>query len=113
MKLLSRKEELLLLTIWKLEDEAYGVPIREYISKATKKYWSIGAVYDVLDRLNRKGYVMTLVSEPLAERGGKSRRYYRITKKGYEALEEVKLLQSTMWSDLSKPALDSEFFHES
>ena len=106
MKILSRKEELLLMTIWKLGEDAYGVPIRAYISKVTKKYWSIGAVYDVLDRLTRKGYAATLVSEPVAERGGKSRKYYRITKKGYEALEEVRSLGQTLWSDLNEPVLD-------
>ena len=106
MKLLSRKEELLLLTIWKLQDNAYGVTIREHVSKATKKYWSIGAVYDVLDRLTRKGYVSTIVGEPTAERGGKSKRFYGINKLGFEALEEVKALHSTMWDDLPELAVE-------
>ena len=104
MILLSRKEELLLLTIWKLEDNAYGVTVREQVSKVTQKYWSIGAVYDVLDRLTRKGFVKTTISNPIAERGGKSRRFYTITKAGHEALEEVKEIQSAMWADLPKPA---------
>ncbi len=104
MKILSRKEEMLLLTIWKLQDNAYGVPIREQVSASTKKYWSIGAVYDVLDRLTRKGLVQTTISEPTAERGGKSKRFYNITKDGFEALEEVKEIQSSMWADLPKPA---------
>lgn len=103
MKLLSRKEELLLLTILKLGDNAYGVTIREQVSTSTKKYWSIGAIYDVLDRLARKGFVGTTISEPIAERGGKSRRFYQITPKGYEGLEEIRELQSTMWADLPKP----------
>ena len=104
MKWLSRKEELLLLTIWKLKDNAYGVPIREHVSEMTKKYWSIGAIYDVLDRLTRKGLVSTTVSEPIAERGGKRRKFYAITKTGHESLEEVRSLQKEMWSDLPKPA---------
>lgn len=106
MKWLSRKEELLLLSIWKLQDNAYGVTIREHVSKTTKKYWSIGAIYDVLDRLTRKGFVTTVISEPVAERGGKSKRFYKITKDGFEALEEVKEIQNTMWSDLPKPAFE-------
>lgn len=106
MNILSRKEEMLLLTIWKLQDNAYGVTIREQVSKLTKKYWSIGAVYDVLDRLSRKGFVQTTISEPTAERGGKSKRFYTITKAGYTALEEVKEIQSTLWSDLPKPVLE-------
>jgi DNA-binding PadR family transcriptional regulator len=108
MKLLSRKEELLLLTIMKLGDNAYGVTIREQVSAATRKYWSIGAVYDVLDRLNRKGYVSTSVGEPIAERGGKSRRFYQITPRGYKGLEEIRELQEFMWTDLPKPAFKGE-----
>jgi PadR family transcriptional regulator PadR len=106
MKWLSRKEELLLLSIWKLQDNAYGVTIREHVSKTTKKYWSIGAIYDVLDRLTRKKFVTTIISEPVAERGGKSKRFYKITKNGFEALEEVKKIQNTMWSDLPEPAFE-------
>lgn len=106
MKWLSRKEELLLLSIWKLQDNAYGVTIREHVSKTTNKYWSIGAIYDVLDRLTRKGFVTTVISEPVAERGGKSKRFYRITKDGFEALEEVKEIQNTMWSDLPEPVFE-------
>jgi len=106
MEYLSRKEEQLLLTIWKLQDNAYGVPIREHVSKATNQYWSIGAIYDVLDRLTRKGYVATIVGEPTAERGGKSKRFYRITKKGFEALDEIKSVQDNLWSDLPKAAFE-------
>jgi len=100
MKFLSRQEELMLLTILLLRSEAYGVPIREKITKLTEKYWSIGAVYDILDRLTRKGLVSVTVSEPVKTRGGKSRRYYRITKSGYRELEEIRVLQ-----DKSRTAL--------
>lgn len=106
MKFLSRQEELLLLSIWKLRDNAYGVTIRKHISRSTNKYWSIGAIYDVLDRLTRKGFVSTTISEPVAERGGKSKRFYKITKEGFAALEEVKELQNSMWADLPKPAFE-------
>ena len=106
MKMLSRKEELLLLAIWKLQENAYGVPIREHVSSQTRKYWSIGAVYDVLDRLTRKGYVATIIGEPTCERGGKSKRFYSITQAGYAALEDVRKIQDTMWSDLPRPVTD-------
>ena len=106
MKWLSRKEELLLLAICKLQDNAYGVTIRAHVSKMTKKYWSIGAIYDVLDRLTRKGCVSTIDSEPTKERGGKSKRYYRISKRGFEALEEVRSLHKKTWSELPKPAFE-------
>jgi len=106
MKFLSRQEELLLLSIWKLRDNAYGVTIRKHLSQSTNKYWSIGAIYDVLDRLTRKGCVSTIDSEPIKERGGKSKRYYRITKRGFEALEEVRSLHKKTWSKLPKSAFE-------
>lgn len=100
MKLLSRKEEMLLLTIWRLRNNAYGVTIKACIYKETNKDWSIGAVYDVLDRLKRNGYVSTRTGEPVPERGGKRIRYYMVTKKGYSALMELKALEQKIWDNL-------------
>lgn len=106
MKFLSRQEELLLLTILKLGEKAYGVPIREHVSQLTEKYWSIGAVYDILDRLTRKGMVKVKASEPVKARGGRSRRYYHITKRGYQALEEIRLLQDKAWPSSLEPEFE-------
>ncbi|UCC45356.1 MAG: helix-turn-helix transcriptional regulator [Candidatus Zixiibacteriota bacterium] len=108
MKLISRKEELVLLSIWKLRDNAYGVTITDQLAKTTGRYWSIGAVYDVLDRLTRKALVAASASDPLPERGGKSKRLYRITKDGHQALEEIREIHDTMWSDLPESALEFE-----
>ena len=55
MNLLSRSEEVVLLAVWQLQDNAYGVTIRTLVSKATGYPWSIGAVYAPLYRLERKG----------------------------------------------------------
>lgn len=104
MRFLSRKEELVLLAIWKLQEGAYGVAIRKYVSKVTDKYWSIGAIYDVLDRLTRKKLVSTQTSEPIKARGGKSRRYYQVTQQGFQALQEIKNLQEKTWADLPRVA---------
>jgi PadR family transcriptional regulator PadR len=104
MKFLSRQEELMLLTIWKLGDEAYGVPIREHISRTTNKYWSIGAIYDILDRLTKKKLVSVSVGEPEKVRGGKSKRYYRVTRQGFKSLDEIRLLQKKVWSNLPMTA---------
>ena len=73
MKLLSRQEEIVLLSIWKLKGNAYGVTIREYISEITRKYWSIGAIYVPLDRLVEKGLVSTYQGLPTVRRGGRSK----------------------------------------
>ena len=102
MRYLSRKEEMLLLIIWRLGENAYGVPIRDEVMKISKKYWSIGAIYDVLDRLTRKGYVNRYMGESMKERGGRRKRLYKITKEGYEALQELNQVQQLIWSNLPK-----------
>ena len=102
MRYLSRKEEMLLLIIWRLGENAYGVPIRDEVMKISKKYWSIGAIYDVLDRLTRRGYVNRYMGESMKERGGRRKRLYTIAKEGYEALQELNKVQQLIWSDLPK-----------
>ena len=106
MKLLSRQEEIVLLAIWKLKDNAYGVTIREYISKITNKYWSIGAIYVPLDRLVEKGLVMTYQGKPSERRGGRSKRFYEITPEGMKSLEEIKQIQKILWDGF--PTLSEE-----
>ena len=100
MKLLSRSEELILLAIWKLQDEAYGIAIREHLVRATGRSWSIGAVYVPLDKLVKLGYIRSLQAPPTPERGGRSKRYFSVTKQGLAALNEVRLIHDAMWADL-------------
>ncbi|MCP4726983.1 MAG: hypothetical protein GY863_18220 [bacterium] len=98
MKYLSRPEEIVLLAVWKLGKSAYGVTIRKHVQESTEKYWSIGAIYVPLERLERKGFVQSYSSEPTAERGGRSKRYFDITEEGLEALEELKKVNQAIWS---------------
>lgn len=106
MKYLSRPEELVLLTIWKMKEEPYGVNIRKYITRMTGKYWSIGSIYVPLDRLENKGYLISSLAGPTSERGGKSKRYYELTKEGLEQLQEIKKIYQAFWKDL--PDLSSK-----
>ena len=107
MKLLSRSEEIVLMSIWRLQDEAYGVSIRKQVSKATGQDWSIGAVYAPLRRLEEKGYVQTRKGEPESKRGGRSKVYYHLTRTGKQALLAVKHVHEALWSGI--PGLDSDF----
>lgn len=88
MKLLSSLEEILLLSIISLGKNAYGVTIREKVSQVTDKKWSIGAIYDPLYRLEQKEYVRSRLSDPVAERGGRSKRLFIVTPEGENALRE-------------------------
>jgi DNA-binding PadR family transcriptional regulator len=102
MRLLSRKEEIILLAVWKLENKegAYGVPIRSYIEEMTGIRWLFGAIYAPLGRLVDYGYVESYESDPLPERGGRRKTLYRLTEAGKEALLEVKAMNSCLWGDI-------------
>lgn len=107
MKILSRAEELVLLSVWRLQENAYGVTIRKHIIEMTGTDWSIGAIYVPLDRLTRWGYLEAIKGEPTSERGGRSKRYYKLTREGLEALNQLKQVQENMWSELPKLILNS------
>lgn len=104
MHLLSRAEEIILMAIVNLKDGAYGIAIREYVSRATGFKWSIGAVYAPLHRLEEKGYVRTIKGEPVKERGGRSKIYYQVTAQGKEALLRLKNVNENLWD--KKTALE-------
>ncbi len=97
MKLLSRQEEIVLLSIRKLEEDASGITIREHISKITGKYWSIGAIYVPLDRLIEKGYIEFYFKDIYNKKGGRKKRFYKVTSEGQEALEDFLKLQKSVW----------------
>ena len=100
MKLLSSHDEMLLLAILSLGDNAYGLTIRKEISRATGKDWSIGAIYDPLYRLEKRGYVESSLTDPTEERGGRSKRIFQITAGGNEALREQKTIRDNLWKKI-------------
>ena len=98
-KYLSRPEEIILLVVLKLKDDAYGVSIRKMVQKWTGKYWSVGAIYVPLERLEQKGLVESFSSEPSAERGGRRKRIFRLTPAGKKELEKVRLINQVIWDE--------------
>jgi DNA-binding PadR family transcriptional regulator len=108
MKLLSRIEEIILLSIWRLGDAAYGMAIREEVIKATGKKWLLGAIYGPLGRLHNNGYVLTVKGEPTPERGGRSKVYYRLSKEGINALREIQRVNSLIWDDIEELEIKEE-----
>jgi len=110
MELLSRSEEIILLAIWRLQQDAYGLAIREEVSQASGKTWTIGSVYAPLHRLEKKGFVSSKKGEPEARRGGRSKVFYALTKPGMKALITVKEVHDAQWvgiASLSKSLLQS------
>lgn len=97
MDLLSRTEELILLSICHLGDNAYGITIRDYLEESAGQKLSIGGIYVPLDRLVRKGYLKTRQGDPTPQRGGMGKRFYRITAKGVTALRETRRVNNLLW----------------
>lgn len=108
MKLLSRIEEIILLSIWRLGDKAYGMTIREEVIKATEKKWLLGAIYGPLGRLYKNEYVEVSKGDPSPERGGRSKVYYRLTREGVEALSEIQKVNSLIWNGIKEIKFEKE-----
>jgi len=101
--ILTRTEEAILLAIYQLGDNAYGVTIRQQLEVMIGKGVSVGAVYVPLARLTRRGLLTATVGDPTPERGGRRKRFYRITPAGLLALKKTKRLHDAMWARLPDP----------
>jgi PadR family transcriptional regulator, regulatory protein PadR len=82
-------EQVVILALMRLGEGAYGVPVRQEIEACTGREVSIGAVYATLDRLEAKGYVKSRLGEPTPERGGRSKRFFRVTAQGRAAVNRT------------------------
>ena len=98
MKLLTRPEEYVMLAIWKLQEDAYSLPIREQVSKSTGYEWSLSSVFTPLNRLSKKRLVTSTLTEPQAQRGGRHKRVYQLTAEGRQALLHIRTVEESMWS---------------
>ena len=104
---ITRKEEILLVAVLNLNDNAYGVNIRSSIIKITKNKWNYGTLYRMLDQLVRKGLLERKEGEPMPEKGGRRKNYYALTKSGIEALQAAYELQKKLWNGNTKFVLEN------
>lgn len=95
--LLSEWEHMVLLAVLRLGEGAYAVSIRDEISSVTKLQPLRGSIYVTLDRLEKKRYLTSWMSDPLPERGGKARRYFRLTPAARQALRASRAAFVKMW----------------
>ena len=105
-KFMTRNEEIILLTILKLKDNAYGVSIRKQIGKDIGDNWSFASIYQPLENLVRKQYVRRMKGDPTAKRGGKSKFYYKVTPDGLRSLVELKKAHEQIWSGILEISLE-------
>ncbi|MFC1493397.1 PadR family transcriptional regulator [candidate division KSB1 bacterium] len=103
---LSNMDEVILLTIFKLKDNAYGVTIRRKIEDMMKKIIGYGTLYSALDQLVKRGLVLKITGEPTHERGGRRKNYYRITRIGAAALKTARDQKNVLWDGISDSSLD-------
>ena len=101
MVILTKQEELFMLTIFRLQEPAYLVNIRNYLFEHTGKDWAFGSLYITLDKLKKKGFVETYTGNPRHSQGGKAIQYYRLTEEGLHVLTETKRLNDVMWKGFS------------
>jgi DNA-binding PadR family transcriptional regulator len=97
---LGEFEQIVLLAVLRLGEDAYGVPIRVEIERRTGRALTVGALYRTLDRLEDKGYVTSSFGDPTPERGGRSRRYFRIRPLGIRTLRASRDALAAMWDGL-------------
>ncbi len=108
MSSLTLNEQVLLLVIWQLKDNAYPVSIRDKVIKITKKNVVYGTLYNSLDQIVKKGYVTSKKGEPTSERGGKSKIYFTLTNEGIFALQHSKQFYETLWQGIDVFALNNK-----
>lgn len=102
---LGEFEQLVLLAVAHLRDEAYGVPIVDEIGRRTGRSTARAAVYITLRRLEEKGLLSSWMSDPTPERGGKARRCVKLEPAGIAALREARRIAESMWKGLDPASL--------
>ncbi len=107
MKVLSKAEEMILLTIYRLKDNAYGVTIRKNILDTANKDYTYGTLYGILDQMVRKGYIIRREGEPTKERGGRRKTYYDLAPVGVESLKNALEFHRSVWNGINDATLEN------
>lgn len=100
---LGEFELMVLLTIVRLGEEAYGVPLARELAATRGRDVAVGSVYAALDRLEEKGLISSALGESTPERGGRAKRYFRITEQGLRSVHETREVLNKLWRSLPSP----------
>ena len=106
---LGEFEEVVMLTVGVLYDEAYGVSIKKEIETRLSRKVSVGALQSALKRLEDKGYLKSREGEATEERAGRPKKYFQITAYGKRAMEYTKSTRDELWKSIPKIALNPKF----
>ena len=99
-------EEVVLLTVAVLYENAYGISIKEEIENRLNRKVSVGAMRTALNRLEKKGFLKSAFGEATAVRGGKRKRFFRVTSAGKAILEDVMQTRKQLWASIPKAAFE-------
>ena len=108
MKNLTRKEELIMLSILNLKKEAYLIAIVDHLAKITGKNVSLTSVHLPLGRLENAGLIESAFGESTAKRGGRRKKLYNITELGFLLLDEHKRISEILWENYSKLSIHED-----
>ncbi len=103
--LLGAFEELVLLAVAHLDDEAYGMKVRREIERRSGREVAIGAVYATLERMESKGFLSSRTVEGGSDRRGRPRKFFLLQPSGVRALLDARRLHDNMWDGLDAAAL--------
>ena len=95
---LGEFEQLVLLAILRLEEDAYGMTVRRELEETARRKVTLGSVYGTLDRLEKKGLVRSWHTDPDPVRGGHPRRYFEVSPEGHLALSRTQSMMERMWT---------------
>ena len=101
MENISNQEELVLLSVGALYPDAYAYAIKEEIKKESGKNMSLGTIHTILYRLENEGLLKSKMGGSSSKRGGRSKRLFSLTAKGYQMAEDLRKLRQSLWSRIS------------
>jgi PadR family transcriptional regulator PadR len=109
MKDLTKLEELVMMAIWRLKDDAYGVKIKDKVKEIAGREYFYNTLYTTFDQLTRKAYINKHFGDPSAVRGGKRKVYFHITKEGRRALEYAFKRHNRIWAGINEKSFQKEY----
>jgi len=101
---LGEFEQLVMLAVLRLDNEAYGMTVRRELQKTARRPVTIGSVYGTLERLEEKGFMSSRRGDPDPVRGGRARRYFRVEREGEAALRQARATMERMWEGVEVAA---------
>lgn len=100
-KTLGEFEHIVLLALLRLRSNAYGAAIRQLLQSDISRDVALGALYSTLERMEKKGLVVSRLGEATPQRGGRPKRYFSVTTEGKAALKQTKKAIDTMWQGIA------------